>query len=264
MNQVIQQAVFDRLNAYESHGLNDLKNASLQNRVDTKFILPVQQIPFLLHSLQDYYSVLEIDGKRCFRYRSTYFDTTDLRFYNLHHAGKLNRHKVRMREYLDSNSQFLEVKFKNNKKRTIKRRIAMDEAGQNINLYREFLQEAGLPPHLQLKPSLVNGYQRLALASEERGERLTIDFNLRNECIAGSGRNAHLQQLAIAELKQSKVDRSSPFFALVRTLGIRSSSFSKYCMGMTFTLQNSNLIKCNRFKRIVRQVDFLSSTALRA
>ncbi len=264
MNQVIQQAIFDRLDEYPSHGLNDLDKASLQNRVDTKFILPVQQIPFLLDALEDYYSVLEIEGTRCFRYRSTYFDTSDLRFYNLHHAGKLNRHKVRLREYLDSNTQYLEVKFKNNKARTIKKRIAIDDAKQNVNMYNAFLQETGLPHNINLQPSLINRYQRMALASEERGERLTIDFNLRNSCMVKAGSNVNLQALAIAELKQSRVDRSSPFFGLARTLGIRSSSFSKYCMGMTFTLQQSNLIKHNRFKKIVRQVNFLSSTALSA
>lgn len=231
------------------------------NRVDTKFIVPVKQLLEIFKGLQRHYTVLEINGVRCFRYQSVYFDTSSHLFYNMHHSGRLNRHKVRLRRYVDSDSQYLEVKFKNNKKRTIKNRIPLESA-ENVNLedYQHFLDQMGLPGNLKLKPCLTSNYQRIAFASEARGERLTIDLNLENEYLsAAKSRKTHLQNLAIVELKQARIDRSSPFFSLARQLGIRPSGFSKYCMGMTMTQRNNQDIKTNRFKRILNKIDRVDS-----
>lgn len=257
MSNFIDECVIQALQQFRPHGLNDLNKASLMNRVDTKFIIPVVNLPAIFAAIKAHYSVLEINGLRCFRYQSVYFDTLNHRFYNMHHSGHLNRHKVRVRRYVDSDSQFLEVKFKNNKKRTIKNRIALDSATDiNLENYGQFLQRVGLPSNLQLHPCLTSNYQRIAFASEERGERLTIDLNLENEYLATPNRKkSQLDNLAIVELKQSRVDRTSPFFEIIRKMGIRSSGFSKYCMGMTMTQKHNEAIKTNRFKPILRKID---------
>ena len=41
----------------------------------------------------------------------------------MHQNKKLNRYKIRQREYLISDISFFEIKFKSNKGRTIKKRI---------------------------------------------------------------------------------------------------------------------------------------------
>lgn len=249
---------------YEGHGLEGLDKASLMNRVDTKFVLPAVQLPKLLEALRDDFSALEIEGRRIFRYVSQYYDTPDLRFYFMHHSGRLNRYKVRTRHYVDTDQHFLEVKFKNNKKRTIKRRIALPgaiDAEHQLSDYLPFLQELGLPNADQLRPALINTYQRVALASERRGERLTLDINLQHRSLQDPQQAiTPLPHVVIAELKQSKVDRRSPFFSLVRDLGIRSSSFSKYCMGVTLVHKHyARPLKSNRFKPTLRRIDALSS-----
>lgn len=245
------------LDQFEAHTLADLDKASLMNRVDTKFIVPVVKLPEIFKQLRGHYTVLEIAGRRCFRYQSVYFDTENLLFYNMHHRGRLNRHKVRLRRYVDSDSQFLEVKFKNNKKRTIKNRIELDNINElDLSHYQTFLEQVGLPQNLKLHPCLTSNYERIAFASEARGERLTIDLNLENEYLSNRERaKTQLDKLAIVELKQSQIDRSSPFFQIVRAMGIRPSGFSKYCMGMTLTQQHNGLIKSNRFKPILSRID---------
>lgn len=89
-------------------------------RHDTKYILKQDTLDQLLQYLIDYYEVLEIDTKRIFTYHTQYFDTDDYRFYHQHHNRKLIRYKVRRRNYVDSDTMYLEVKFKNNKCKTTK------------------------------------------------------------------------------------------------------------------------------------------------
>lgn len=246
------------LSEFATHSLVDLDNAVLMNRVDTKFLVPLSTLPILVAELPHSYSMLQIGGNTCFKYESTYFDTDDYLFYQMHHRGKLNRHKVRVRNYVDSDISFLEVKFKNNKKRTMKQRVGLDSsAGRDLRLHQNFLHRLNVPHAHSLLPSLKNSYHRIALASEERGERLTIDFNLSNQALHDGDRSQHFENVAIIELKQARIDRRSPFFTLVRRLGIRPTSFSKYCLGMAFT-HSSNTIKYNRFKPIIRRLEHLT------
>lgn len=253
--------VEDVLRRFGCNNLHDLKQSALMNRVDTKFVIPRVMLEGILDRLSEHYNVLEIQDQRHFRYESTYFDTDNLHFYNSHHRGKLNRHKVRLRRYLDTGSQFLEVKFKNNKKRTIKKRIEInDDARFDIGSYKEYLQKQKVPFADQLEPTLVTSYNRITLASESRGERLTIDFDLENQSLIKNKRSRPVGDIAIFELKQARVDRRSPFFELIKSKGIRAGNFSKYCMGMTYT-QEQDSIKSNRFKPVVHHLNRICSKA---
>lgn len=249
----------DVLHRFGCNNLQDLKQSALMNRVDTKFVIPRIMLEGILDSLSQHYNVLEIEGQRYFRYESTYFDTRDFHFYNSHHRGKLNRHKVRLRRYVDTGSQFLEVKFKNNKKRTIKKRTEIADARNfDIRSHKEYLQKNKVPFADQLHPTLMTSYNRITLADENRGERLTIDFDLKNQSLVRGKRLRNIGEVAIFELKQSRIDRRSPFFELIKSRGIRSGNFSKYCMGMTYT-QEQDTIKSNRFKRVVHHLNRICS-----
>lgn len=256
MNAAFKAHLLDELANFETYGLKDLKNASLMNRIDTKFIVPLGTMPTLLRRLEGFYTVLKINDQRVFRYHSTYFDTPDLSLYHLHHNKRLNRHKVRTRTYLDDGSQYLEVKFKSNKKRTLKTRLQLEsDCGTEIHRHQEFLNSTGLPTNFSLTPSLISQYKRIAFASELRSERLTLDFDLTKQCLAlASPKLLRLGGFAIAELKQNRLDRKSPFFQLARELGLRATSFSKYCMGIALTMPNHHAIKSNRFKKTTRKL----------
>jgi len=239
---------------FDPHGLADLDKASLMNRVDTKFVIPTAHLPEMLRRLQDHFSILEISGKRCFHYQSTYYDTPDYLFYNMHHNRRLNRFKVRVRNYVDSDLSFLEVKFKNNKGRTVKNRIKLREGmSDRVQDHELFLQEQRVPDISSLVPALENQYYRIALASEARAERLTIDLNLTNQPLPAWREPVQQTAFAVLELKQARINRSSPFFAVAKDLRLRSSGFSKYCMGLALS-GDVESVKYNRFKPIIHRL----------
>jgi hypothetical protein len=234
------------LNRFKHHGLKDLKNAELMNRVDTKYLIPIDLLEPLLVTLVPYYTALEIKGKRIFTYHNTYFDTDEYDFYHAHHQGKLNRYKVRHRNYVDSEKGFLEVKFKNNKGRTIKTRIESNEACVRGDSEKTFLNAISNKFDC-LKAAQWGAYERIALANEACGERLTLDLKLRFSTIDGS-RKASLPRFFIAELKQGKHNLTSPFAKEMSRLGIRAKKFSKYCIGCSLLIPE---LKANCFKPVI-------------
>lgn len=238
------------LAGFTPHALNDIHKANLMNRIDSKFVIPINDLSQILALLNAHYTVLEIDGKRVFQYDNIYYDTQDMHYYRFHHNGKLNRHKIRYRKYVDTNSAYLEVKFKNNKKRTEKNRIKVSCSPlEVIAQSNDFLSRYGIGQPNQLQISQKSGYRRIALANEENAERLTIDMDLHFWDVERDSR-ATFDGYAIAELKQEKLNRDSPFYKIMREKSIRPTSFSKYCMGMYFTSQRD--LKTNRFKSIAR------------
>ena len=58
------------LSSVEGYGLNDLNQANLMSRVDSKFLLPIRLLPKVLAQLQQHYRVLDINEQRI----STYFN----------------------------------------------------------------------------------------------------------------------------------------------------------------------------------------------
>ena len=112
------------VNSFEEISLGEIeKVAALLDRIDLKFTINISELPEILEFVKPYYSALCIEDKRIMQYKSLYFDTADFNLYKIHHNGKLNRYKVRIREYSDTNTVFFETKFKNNKDRTIKKRF---------------------------------------------------------------------------------------------------------------------------------------------
>jgi len=73
-------------------------------------------------------------------------------------------------------------------------------------------------------------------------ERLTIDLNLEFEMNANS---KTFNNLAIIEVKQQRLDRTSPVVKSLKEKGINPYSISKYCIGMTNIYPN---LKYNSFK----------------
>jgi hypothetical protein len=256
MNQSLLHTIDDALAKFDTHSLCDINNSRLMNRVDRKFVIPTQLLPFLLQESRQHYSLLSIDGTVHSDYLNVYFDTDDFNYYRMHHNGKLNRIKVRHRYYVDTGTAFLEIKFKSNKGRTLKtRREANINSDKALLEHAEFLAEHGITQPAKLQPSQVVGYQRICLASEAMGERVTFDTKA-SFIDPDSGKEVVLNDVVIIELKQRRIDRQSPFYRLLRSLGIRPQSFSKYCAGVSLTTENK--VKSNRFRRDINKVAKLS------
>ena len=245
------------LSQFDSYGLNDLNNANLMNRVDSKFLLPISFLPDLLRQLHKHYKVLDIDGKRSFSYENQYFDTPFMDLYHEHHNGKLNRYKVRKRRYVDTNTEFLEVKLKNNQKRTIKTRIKLDGNPRNYQQCKAFIDSEMNEKGLNLDVNQQSGYQRIALANEDAAERLTLDFDLWYNNRRGNN-EVKLPEFFIAELKQNKKSKRSPFYQLMSQNHIFPTSFSKYCIGCALLYPTA--IKSNRFKATLAKIETYNRT----
>ncbi|OFY62778.1 MAG: hypothetical protein A3H98_09915 [Bacteroidetes bacterium RIFCSPLOWO2_02_FULL_36_8] len=229
---------------YTPIGLDEMKSVKLMKRKDTKYVLPDWLLPNILEKIYDSYKIFEISGTRISRYENLYFDTEDFMFYLKHHQGKLNRHKVRFRKYVDSELCYFEIKFKNNKRMTFKKRIKGEKIDTSINGEREnFLTAQTGMNAKSLIPRLWANYSRITLVNKFSPERLTLDLNLNYHL---NGMEATFPNLVIAEVKQTKYDRiSSPFMRMMKDIRIPENSISKYCLGLTSIFQQ---LKKNNFK----------------
>ena len=63
------------IKGFSTHDLSAISNSGLMNRVDSKFLLPINSIYQVLNSCSLYYSVLMIDKVTIFQYNNIYFDT---------------------------------------------------------------------------------------------------------------------------------------------------------------------------------------------
>ena len=232
------------LNKFSSTSLKELNEMALDNRVDSKFVLPTKILSDILEYLSNNYSILTVEDEKLFTYENTYFDTPDRFFYHSHHNGKLNRLKLRFRRYKESNLCVLETKLKTNKSRTIKQRIPIKDNHHKDII--SFLNEHIDSTLGSLSPKLFNNYHRMTFTHLRKKEKVTIDFNLGFENPDNS-LQYHIDDYFVVEVKtKDKVHRSN-FSQYCKENGIRKNRFSKYCMGTCLT--NNNEIKHNNFKR---------------
>ena len=249
------EAITTILKEYASISLEEMDSVKLMNRIDTKYVLSSSRLAGLLNEAKENYRILEIDNQRELLYRTTYFDTSDYKMYTAHQNGKLNRFKIRTREYVVSNIHFLEIKFKNNKGRTLKDRVKRVEGALNFKDSESiFLSDNSPFPVSDLEPKLWNRFTRLTLVHKRDQERITIDFNLsfKNE----KKSELDLPKLAIIEVKQDKYTAASDFLQILKRNSIYEMRFSKYCIGSL--LVNPDL-KHNRFKTKLLAIDKLNN-----
>ena len=230
--------------------LEEMSQVKLMNRTDRKYWFNYDQLEYLLKSVSNDYLLLHIDGQSHLPYATTYYDTEKNKMFIDHQNGKLNRYKIRRRSYVASKISFLEVKFKTNKGRTIKKRIP---AGYGNILFTEaeyhFLSKIIPFSCLDLEPSLFNNFTRLTLVNKNFKERCTIDLNLQFE---NSDRKVSLDQLVIVEIKSEGHSASSSLALALRDHRIKTSGFSKYCIGRTVTDPS---LKRNAFKKKIRRIE---------
>jgi hypothetical protein len=242
------------INLLDPISLTELDRVKLQNRTDTKFIFEADLLPIILNDIKAFYSILEIDNKRTNSYQTLYYDTKELKSYIQHHNGKMNRIKIRFRKYIESDLNYLEVKFKNNKARTIKSRKKRNEIETNLSDFsKEYINKKSFYNSEDLKPVLWNEFTRLTLAHKSKKERLTIDLNLSFKSFA-TNKESNIPHLIIAEVKQEKASVNSDFIRAIKKYHIRKSGMSKYCAGIALLNEN---IKKNNFKERILKINKL-------
>jgi hypothetical protein len=229
---------------FEKIHLEEMDRVQLMDRVDTKFTFSQSKLAELLPILSKDYKILEVDGVLLSEYESLYYDDANLSLYINHHRKRLDRFKVRYRKYVNSNIAFLEVKHKKNG-RTEKSRIPADDIPYTMAPEQEkFVRKQGLEG-AELVPSLLNGFKRITLVNKTMNERLTLDIDL---TFKWKDEEKKISNVIIAELKQERVIRNSPFYALMKKNLIRPLRVSKYCIGIV-TMYGTDNVKYNRFKK---------------
>jgi hypothetical protein len=227
---------------FEPISLAEMDDVRLLNRVDTKFMFPRSKLPAVIDRMKSDYTTLEAGGVRVSNYETIYFDTPDHRMYLKHHNGLMNRYKIRIRKYVNTNQSFFEIKLKNNKGRTIKKRILLPDLMGSIREIPEQFISASSPFTVDmLNPVLNVSYSRMTFVNKERTERVTLDIDLTFENIQG---NESYKGLVIAELKQNCCTKS-PFQSIMHQEHVFDSGISKYCLGI---MSLHHTIKQNNFK----------------
>ena len=158
--------------------LEQMDNVKLMSRTDTKYAFERMRLSEILSKMIDHYRILEVDNVKAQQYNSLYFDTKDRLFYINHHNQRVNRNKVRFRQYKNSGLTFLEVKTKNNKGRTVKKRIKVDKIPSTLSDEHNDFIKTVTGKKLDVYAKQWIQFTRLTFAHKSRKERLTIDLDL--------------------------------------------------------------------------------------
>lgn len=204
----------------------------MQRRMESKFVMPVWAAEALLPALADDYAALPAGAALVAAYRSLYFDTCDLDLFHAHRRGRRIRQKVRIRHYPDRRLSFLEVKLRIGDGVTSKVRRQRAYGDNPLSTDERRFVHAYCAVRQELLPQAWIDYQRITLLGTRTAERVTIDFDL---VVARGPRGGRLQDVAVVEVKQVRLDRSTAAMRALREAGWRTGWASKYCAAIALT-----------------------------
>jgi VTC domain len=233
--------------------------AAMLERLDNKYVVRSPVLHRALRDLAGSFDVLEIDGRRSFVYETCYFDDPDLRSYYDHHQGRRQRMKVRVRRYVDAALCFVEVKLKDKRGITIKKRMPYESSDYSTldnaalahveKCHREIY---GRPFGKALGAVLWMSYSRVTLVAREGGERMTIDTGIRFSDGDGATQSTE-DDVYIVETKSSNGNGLADV-VLRRLHQHPTNGCSKYCVGMSVT---GSVERFNRFRPALRKLGAL-------
>ncbi len=245
----------ESLQALKPITLEEMDSIRLMNRIDTKYLTTEAVLLQILSAATVAgYRVLTAADACINTYRSIYYDTAGLKMFYDHHNRRLVRQKVRTRIYVSSGDSFLEIKRKNNKGRTKKKRIGISSSelmdfGADVRAC-EYLASHSCFTTGELSPSVETLFQRVTLVNPALTERITIDTMLRFRNFR-TGKETSLQDAVIIELKQDG-RAFSQMKTILLNLRVKPVRVSKYCIALTLT---DPLAKTGRFKEKVRMIE---------
>lgn len=235
--------------------LEEMDSVKLLNRIDSKYLTDEKTLLAILGDAAEAgYRALVVEGLKICRYTSVYYDTPGLRMFMDHHNRRLVRQKVRTRTYVESGQAFLEIKRKNNKGRTKKKRIEIP-ASELMDFSADtaacaYLAEKSWFTAPELSPVLDTRFKRITLVNAAKTERLTIDTCLGFTNFR-TGHEASLQNAVIIELKQDG-RAASQMKNILLDHRVKPVRVSKYCIAETLTDPDA---KSGRFKVKVRRIE---------
>jgi len=234
--------------------------AEMLQRCDNKYVVRECVLQQVYTELVDHFDVLEINGRRIFTYETCYFDDTRRTNYYDHHRHARQRCKVRIRKYTDTGLCFVEVKLKDKRDITVKKRLAyppgkyglLDEnAWAHIrSCYRALY---GRDFDRALEPVIDMRYERVTLVAKCGHERMTVDralvFN------GPSGKCAIGEHIFVVETKSANGNGIAD--KVLRAFHQHPTRrCSKYCVGMAALRE---VARHNNFLVALRKLDVVPS-----
>ena len=245
MNRSIETAV-SGLTPVSLDGLNNV--AELQTRKDRKYIVPLEDLVTVIADSD--LSVLEIEGRRSFRYESVYFDTPGLLTYKAAAHKRRRRFKVRTRSYMESGLCWIEVKMRSGRGLNDKHRLPYDITDrrhltdEGLDFIKGF--ETVAAASAELEPVLTTRYSRITLLDTETSSRVTVDMGFEAEDAHGD--IIGLSDVAIVETKTDGKPCSIDH-ALWR-IQRRPVKISKFATGLAALTPG---LPANKWNRVLRE-----------
>lgn len=236
------------------------RKASMLERLDNKYIVDAVVLQHAIPELARHFDMLETGGRRAFTYETCYFDNAERRSYFDHHQGRRRRAKVRIRKYCDAGLCFVEVKLKDKRGITVKKRLpyepakfgTLDDAalGYVHSVYRAHYDREF--PY-ELSRVLDMRYVRMTLVAQSGGERMTIDSRLRFSSPISS--RAIADDRFIIETKSANGNGTAD--RILRALHQHPTKHcSKYCVGVALLHEET---RHNRFLPALRKLGTMPS-----
>lgn len=246
-------------------GLAQLESASaMLERLDHKYVVDAATLRQALPLLRPQFDILEIDRQREFTYETCYFDDRERHSYFDHHQGRRQRMKVRVRRYTDANLCFVEVKLKDKRGATVKKRLgcAIDKYGTLDDAALRHVRDSyfamyGREFSRELTAVIEMRYRRVTLVARQGGERMTIDCDI--ELFGAARSRSTGSERFIVETKSANGNGIAD--KVLRALHQHPTKHcSKYCVGMA-ALQEVD--RHNRFLPALRKLQAIPLAAAR-
>jgi len=251
---------------FQPIGLKQLNaKAAMLERLDNKYVVRETVLRQAVAELARHFDILEIGGKRNFTYETCYFDDAKHTSYFDHHQGRRQRCKVRVRKYTDAQLCFVEVKLKDKRGITVKKRMKyeLDKYGtldENAwaHIHSSYDDLYGRDFSYALEPVIEMRYQRITLVAKDGGERMTIDCGL---VFSGADRSRSIDgNTFVVETKSANGNGIAD--KILRGLHQHPTKrCSKYCVGMA-ALQEVQ--KHNKFLPALRKLNAIPGSSIRS
>ena len=248
----------------EPISLAEMDAVKLMNRIDTKYLTTEETVMKIFEdAAAKGYRACEIEGEKVTAYHSMYYDTPDLEMFRIHRAGHKVRQKIRVRTYLISGITFIEIKRKNNKGRTKKKRMRVpDGYSERVGEVPEiasFVEKESWYSLAGVSPACTTDFNRITLVNKEKTERITFDTSL-SFVNPRTGMKSGLEDAVIIEVKQDgRAD--SDIGKILLDHRIHPFKVSKYCVGTVLTTPS---LPKGRFKEKVRGIEKIIGKKLSA
>lgn len=244
------------LESFRAISLEELNaKAAMFERLDNKYVVREAVLGRAMPELGRHFDILDMNGKRVFTYETCYFDDEKHSNYFDHHRRRRQRFKVRTRIYTDAGLCFVEVKLKDKRGITVKKRMRYAPEKHGVldgtalaHVHAAYRELYGREFTGELGPSISMRYQRMTLVARCGGERMTIDRGL--VFSGASGSHAIDDDVFIIETKSANANGIAD--KILRSLHQHPTRHcSKYCVGMAL-LQEVH--KHNTFLPAIRKL----------